>query len=119
MPSPTNPGPRHPRRAVRPGGPTWSVATRADTRGRRRSVFPQRPRPAAPPHGTGRGPRRTAGLHAPDPDGWTRVTIPIESAERALPELLKLGAEVLAPVELRERITQTLDTLIDLHRRPA
>ncbi|MER7209877.1 WYL domain-containing protein [Streptosporangium sp. NPDC000239] len=54
----------------------------------------------------------------PDPDGWTRVTIPIGSVERALPELLKLGAEVLAPVELRERITQTLDTLIDLHRRP-
>ncbi|MFF4415649.1 helix-turn-helix transcriptional regulator [Streptosporangium sp. NPDC001559] len=62
--------------------------------------------------------RRTS--TAPDPDGWTRVTIPIESVEQALPELLKLGAdaEVLAPVELRERIVQTLDTLIDTYRRP-
>ncbi|MEU5849508.1 helix-turn-helix transcriptional regulator [Saccharopolyspora shandongensis] len=54
---------------------------------------------------------RTAGT--PDADGWTRVTIPIESADQALPELLKLGAdaEVLAPAELRERLTTTLDAL--------
>ncbi|MEV6232176.1 WYL domain-containing protein [Saccharopolyspora shandongensis] len=55
--------------------------------------------------------RRTAGT--PDADGWTRVTIPIESADQALPELLELGAdaEVLAPAELRERLTRTLDAL--------
>ncbi|SDX85554.1 WYL domain-containing protein [Saccharopolyspora shandongensis] len=41
------------------------------------------------------------------------MTIPIESADQALPELLKLGAdaEVLAPAELRERLTRTLDAL--------
>jgi predicted DNA-binding transcriptional regulator YafY len=56
----------------------------------------------------------------PDPDGWTRVTIPIESVEQALPELLKLGAdaEILAPAELREHINKTLDGLIRIYRRP-
>ncbi|TDB74825.1 YafY family protein [Micromonospora sp. KC721] len=55
----------------------------------------------------------------PDPDGWTRVTIPIESIDQAIPELLKLGAdaEILAPQELRERITQTLDTMILIYQR--
>ncbi|MEV0702059.1 YafY family protein [Saccharopolyspora sp. NPDC050389] len=55
--------------------------------------------------------RRTA--EAPDADGWTRVTVPIESVDQALPELLKLGAEaeILAPAELRERLTTTLDAL--------
>ena len=56
---------------------------------------------------------------APDANGWTRVTIPIESAEQALPELLKLGAdaEILGPPALRAHLTQTLDamTLIYQH----
>ncbi|MDF5757407.1 MULTISPECIES: YafY family protein [Streptosporangiales] len=56
----------------------------------------------------------------PDPDGWTRVTIPIESVEQALPEFLKLGAdaEILTPAELREHIAQTLDALTRIYRRP-
>ncbi|WP_323180757.1 helix-turn-helix transcriptional regulator [Streptomyces atratus] len=56
----------------------------------------------------------------PDADGWTRVTIPIESVEQALPELLKLGAdaEILAPAGLRQHITQTLDALTRIYRRP-
>ncbi|MFE3946118.1 WYL domain-containing protein [Streptomyces sp. NPDC059118] len=39
----------------------------------------------------------------PDADGWVRVTIPVESVEQALPELLGLGAdaEILAPAGLR------------------
>lgn len=55
----------------------------------------------------------------PDPDGWTRVTIPIESVEQAVPELLKLGAdaEILAPAELREHISETLDALTRIYRR--
>ncbi|MEV4605063.1 YafY family protein [Amycolatopsis sp. NPDC049253] len=55
----------------------------------------------------------------PDPDGWTRVTIPIESVEQALTECLKLGAdaEILAPAELREHIAETLDALIRIYRR--
>ncbi|MEV4108077.1 YafY family protein [Nonomuraea sp. NPDC049695] len=42
----------------------------------------------------------------PDEDGWTRVTVPIESIEHALGEFLRLGmdAEVLAPAELRDRM---------------
>jgi predicted DNA-binding transcriptional regulator YafY len=55
----------------------------------------------------------------PDPDGWTRVTVPIESVEQALPELLKLGAdaEILAPAELREHLTRTLDALTGIYRQ--
>lgn len=42
----------------------------------------------------------------PTPDGRTRVTIPIESHARALPDLLRLGsgAEVIAPEPLRQRL---------------
>ncbi|MGW2088333.1 WYL domain-containing protein [Streptomyces sp. NPDC001880] len=45
---------------------------------------------------------------SPDAEGWIRVEIPIESAEQALPELLGLDAdaEILAPAELRERMTE-------------
>lgn len=54
----------------------------------------------------------------PDPDGWVRVTIPIESVEQAVPELLRLGAdtEILSPRELRDTITETVDALALLHR---
>jgi predicted DNA-binding transcriptional regulator YafY len=49
---------------------------------------------------------RTAGER--DADGWARVQIPIESVDHAAGEILKLGpeAEVLAPSELRERMTE-------------
>ncbi|MEU4234696.1 YafY family protein [Nonomuraea sp. NPDC026600] len=45
----------------------------------------------------------------PDGEGWTRVTVPIESIEHATGEFLRLGTdiEVLAPTELRERIATT------------
>uniref|UniRef100_A0AAU3H310 YafY family transcriptional regulator n=1 Tax=Streptomyces sp. NBC_01401 TaxID=2903854 RepID=A0AAU3H310_9ACTN len=63
--------------------------------------------------------QRTAA--SPDADGWVQVTIPIESTEQALPELLKLGAdaEVLAPAELREHMTKTLGALDRIYRRSA
>ncbi|MEU4313455.1 YafY family protein [Nocardia sp. NPDC024068] len=56
---------------------------------------------------------------APDADGWTRVTIPIESAEQALPELLKLGAEaeVLGPPALRDHLTRTLAAMTRVYQR--
>jgi predicted DNA-binding transcriptional regulator YafY len=46
---------------------------------------------------------------APDASGWMRVTIPIESAEDAARDLLKLGAEaeVLQPAQLRELLEDT------------
>ncbi|MES9507711.1 YafY family protein [Streptomyces sp. NPDC000609] len=57
----------------------------------------------------------------PDADGWVRVTIPIESVEQALPELLRLGAdaEILAPAGLRAHMARTLDALTRVYRRPA
>ncbi|MEU1400794.1 YafY family protein [Streptomyces sp. NPDC005728] len=49
----------------------------------------------------------------PEPDGWTRATVPIESVDRAHAEFLSLGTdiEVLAPAELRERIARTASRL--------
>jgi predicted DNA-binding transcriptional regulator YafY len=53
----------------------------------------------------------------PDAAGWTVVTIPIESAEAALPELLKLGAdaEIVSPDDLRARVVQTLRAMNSLY----
>ncbi|MCK2217888.1 YafY family transcriptional regulator [Actinomadura sp. ATCC 31491] len=55
--------------------------------------------------------RRTAG--PPDAEGWTRVTVPIESVEHALAEFLRLGvdAEVVSPSELRARLAATVTAL--------
>jgi predicted DNA-binding transcriptional regulator YafY len=52
-----------------------------------------------------------------DRDGWVRVRMPIESAEQALPELLKLGAdvEILAPRELREKAIEVLRAMTRLY----
>jgi predicted DNA-binding transcriptional regulator YafY len=54
----------------------------------------------------------------PDEEGWTRVTVPIESIEHAVGEFLRLGtdAEVLAPVALRERLAATADELARRYR---
>ncbi len=45
-----------------------------------------------------------------EPDGWTRVTVPVESHDQAVRELLRLGADaqVLAPAELRSRMAETV-----------
>ncbi|MDX3527160.1 YafY family protein [Streptomyces sp. ID05-39B] len=53
-----------------------------------------------------------------DADGWTVVTVPIESVERAHDEFLGLGAgvEVLGPPELRERLARTVTTLAERYR---
>ncbi|MFE6225914.1 helix-turn-helix transcriptional regulator [Streptomyces sp. NPDC057854] len=49
----------------------------------------------------------------PTDGGWTEARIPIESVDHAHGEFLRLGTdiEVLAPVELRDRITATVRTL--------
>jgi predicted DNA-binding transcriptional regulator YafY len=56
----------------------------------------------------------------PDPDGWTQVLVPIESVEIAVTQLLRLGpeAEVLAPVELRQRLAEAAAAMADLYGQP-
>jgi predicted DNA-binding transcriptional regulator YafY len=50
-------------------------------------------------------------------DGWTRVTVPIESIDHAHTDFLRLGTgiEVLEPAELRERIARTVAVLAELY----
>ena len=50
-------------------------------------------------------------------DGWSRVTIPIESIEYAAIELLRLGSEgeVLKPKQLRERMANTAHALAQIY----
>jgi predicted DNA-binding transcriptional regulator YafY len=57
----------------------------------------------------------TATSEPPDVDDWLTATIPIESHEHAIGDLLKLGAEVevLAPAELRERMARTVRALAE------
>ncbi|TXL73567.1 WYL domain-containing protein [Vineibacter terrae] len=52
-------------------------------------------------------------------DGWTRLSIPIESIDHAAHELLKLRAEaeVLAPPALRARLAETAQRLATLYRK--
>lgn len=59
--------------------------------------------------------RRTAAT--PDVDGWRRVTIPIESVQAALADLLRLGAdvEILTPDHLRLELLHTLAALNRLY----
>ncbi|WP_326637359.1 YafY family transcriptional regulator [Nonomuraea fuscirosea] len=54
----------------------------------------------------------------PDEQGWTLVTVPIESIEHATGEFLRLGtdAEVLAPDELRRRMAATTGELAERYR---
>ncbi|MCQ9136099.1 helix-turn-helix transcriptional regulator [Streptomyces hilarionis] len=57
--------------------------------------------------------RATGPDPSPDADGWTTLTVPIESVEHAHAEFLRLGAdvEVLRPAELRARIARTATEL--------
>ncbi|WOX13726.1 YafY family protein [Streptomyces sp. N50] len=50
-----------------------------------------------------------------EPDGWTLMSVPIESVEHAHGEFLRLGTdiEVLAPPELRDRIARTVAQLAE------
>src|SRR3954454_8121062 len=54
----------------------------------------------------------------PDHDGWTTVTIPLESIAYTAGLLLRLGggAEVLHPAELRERMTAIVRRLARTYR---
>jgi len=54
----------------------------------------------------------------PAANGWTRITIPIESIEHATGELLRVGAEceVLQPAALRERMATSAAAIARLYR---
>lgn len=56
----------------------------------------------------------------PEPDGWVRATVPIESDAQAEAEFLKLGpeVEVLAPAELRGRLALAARGLAALYAEP-
>ncbi|MEU7010097.1 WYL domain-containing protein [Streptomyces sp. NPDC046332] len=62
---------------------------------------------------TGEAARALAANGSPEPDGWTRATLPIESLTHAHDTFLGLGAdiEVLEPAELRARIAGTVARL--------
>ncbi|MEV4311851.1 YafY family protein [Actinocrispum sp. NPDC049592] len=55
--------------------------------------------------------------HHPDEDGWTTVTLPIETNMHALHAILQLGAdaEVLEPPELRQMFTQAVQDLARIY----
>jgi predicted DNA-binding transcriptional regulator YafY len=55
----------------------------------------------------------------PDGEGWTQVTVPIESIEHATSEILRLRAEaeVVAPAELRASVADAAEELVHLYRR--
>jgi predicted DNA-binding transcriptional regulator YafY len=53
----------------------------------------------------------------PDPDGWVRCTIPIESDVQGVRELIRLceEVEIVGPPALRDRLTATLATMTSRH----
>ncbi|MEV4683400.1 helix-turn-helix transcriptional regulator [Streptomyces kurssanovii] len=57
------------------------------------------------------------GRGKPEPGGWYRAVIPVESLEHAESELLRLGpqVEVLAPPELREGVAASARALATLY----
>jgi predicted DNA-binding transcriptional regulator YafY len=60
----------------------------------------------------------TAAAGEPDPDGWVRTRLPVESMDVAYTYVLRLGpeAEVLDPPELRARIAAAADRMRQLYR---
>lgn len=71
--------------------------------------------PGAASRLTGAAARALAATGSPEPDGWTRATLPIESLDHAHGAFLALGTdvEVLGPPELRSRLAETSRTLAD------
>jgi predicted DNA-binding transcriptional regulator YafY len=58
-----------------------------------------------------------ASASAPDADGWVTATIPVESPNHTLGELLRVGAgvEVLEPADLRARVAETARSLVRMY----
>ncbi len=85
------------------------AVVRLSPRGRERAPFLLSPLMA----------RAVAGADSlPDDQGWVRVVLPVESADHALADLLRLGAdvEVIAPDTLRERFAQTVEAMAVIYR---
>jgi len=59
----------------------------------------------------------TASAAGPDPEGWTRMVLPVEGEDIAVAQLLRFGpeAEVLAPAELRGRVAAAARALAGLY----
>jgi predicted DNA-binding transcriptional regulator YafY len=62
---------------------------------------------------------QTAGVA--DAGGWVRARVPIESADLALADFLRLGAdiEILEPAELREQAARTIRAMVAIYDQPA
>jgi predicted DNA-binding transcriptional regulator YafY len=60
--------------------------------------------PAAAARLTGRDTDALAATGVPEPDGWTRAVLPIESVDLATERFLAPDIEVLEPAELRARV---------------
>ncbi|MFI1091429.1 helix-turn-helix transcriptional regulator [Streptomyces sp. NPDC020917] len=75
--------------------------------------------PAAAARLTGPAAQALAATGQPEPDGWTRATLPTESLEQAHGAFLAMGAEaeVLAPPELRELLAATVRALAAVYGR--
>jgi predicted DNA-binding transcriptional regulator YafY len=60
----------------------------------------------------------TAG--APDRDGWRRCTVPLESGEHSIRELMRLGdeMEILGPPDLRRKLAETTAAMARRHGGP-
>ncbi|MCM2420586.1 YafY family protein [Streptomyces sp. RKAG293] len=71
--------------------------------------------PGAASRLTGAAARALAATGTPEPDGWTRATLPIESLDHAHGTFLALGTDVdvLGPPELRSRLAETSRTLAE------
>jgi predicted DNA-binding transcriptional regulator YafY len=57
---------------------------------------------------------------AVEADGWVRARVPIESADNALADFLRLGAdiEILEPAELREQATSAIRAMAAIYDQP-
>lgn len=69
--------------------------------------------PGAAARLTGAAARALAATGTPEPDGWTRAVLPVESLDHAHGAFLALGTdvEVLGPAELRSRLAGTARAL--------
>jgi len=55
-----------------------------------------------------------------DADGWLRTRVPIESADHALADFLRLGAdiEIVEPASLREQAARTIQAMAAIYNQP-